>query len=564
MALYFILYSLCLAKVNSNPPYHVIKEKEITPTSNTTFMAQNGITVTSLPYQYPVTSSMYNGQHYWNISTNTQAGYALKISLDNSWGFDPTYYSILSVTINGTSQWEETGADLDIFVALSVGSSEYISTYIRMDNAQDYNMIYPFCSTIPSIARQFAQGDIQSIAAANVTGLRDQNVMITLSIENDGNYGYVMQGHYPSTDHLNSWPITFSLANDPDSDVVYFQYSSLEWWDLYKDSDRYSQCIYQALNTNQGLDIFIAGDDNGETFGISSISLQYAMYSPTQQPTTSPTTDPTTNPIKPTTSPSKYPSISPTENPTNSPIIEPSESPAVNPSNAPSKSPSYSPNEPTASSANANDSPSESPTMEYTKMPSIATLDEISTLYPSAAPTMAISHNMSSNTKIIFILCVSILFLVGFGICWYVRFRVKKSTGDAHNYLEMKSIEHEGRGSFQDQVKDDVQDEDDIKSLHVIDTAQHADRHQHRIQENKEDDLIHGLHRDTYSDPMNEQRNNDFTSWDCNEILEWILSLEQGLFVEYKEIMMSNMKEKGVIGSDLMRIEMEDIRNWGD
>ena len=111
-------------------------------------------------------------------------------------------------------------------------------------------------------------------------------------------------------------------------------------------------------------------------------------------------------------------------------------------------------------------------------------------------------------------------------------------------------------------MKDDVQD-DDIKSLHVIDTAQHADRHQYKIVENKEDDLLHDLHRDTHSEPMNEHRNKDFTSWDCNDILEWILYLEQGLFVQYKEIIMSNLKEKGVVGSDLIRIEMEDIRNWG-
>ena len=104
---------------------------------------------------------------------------------------------------------------------------------------------------------------------------------------------------------------------------------------------------------------------------------------------------------------------------------------------------------------------------------------------------------------------------------------------------------------------------DDIKSVHLMDTGQHPHRQKHKIEENKEDDLPNGLHRDSYSDAINEQKKNDFTSWDCNDILEWILSLEQGLLVEYKEIMMSNMKKKNVVGANLMEMEMQDIRGWG-
>ena len=82
-----------------------MKQYEITPESSAISMARNGITFTNLSYQYPVTHSLYEGKYYWNISTNTQAGFALKISLDNSWGFDPTYFSILSITLNGTSDF---------------------------------------------------------------------------------------------------------------------------------------------------------------------------------------------------------------------------------------------------------------------------------------------------------------------------------------------------------------------------------------------------------------------------------------------------------------------------
>ena len=149
---------------------------------------------------------------------------------------------------------------------------------------------------------------------ASTTGNIVQNVMSSTYTRNQG-WGYLMQGNYPNQQdqtHLNTWPLVFTLGNDPNSSLVGYRYQALEWNKSYTGSDRYSQCVYQSFETDQGLEIFIAGDDNGETLGISSISLQYGIDSPTQQPTSSPSNNPTTNPTEPTKSPSKYPSMGPT------------------------------------------------------------------------------------------------------------------------------------------------------------------------------------------------------------------------------------------------------------
>ena len=273
-------------------------------------MFQNGINVTYLPYQYPITNSLYNGTYYWNISTNTQAGYALRISLDNTWGFDTDYTSAIHVILNGTDkfnhrqsfstgQWEY---DLDMFVAFSVDDSEYVSTDIRLDNTDDLNMINPYCEyTEASAALSPAQGNIQSIAAANITGSRDKNVLTKHSLDGH-NFGWNMEGDYPDADHPNTWPLHFTLENVPDDDNLYLEYSCPDW-------NGTSTCIYKSFDTDKGLDILIAGDDDGETLGICSIIVEYGIFTPTSSPSISPTTPQPTLVDKITDHPSKAPTL---------------------------------------------------------------------------------------------------------------------------------------------------------------------------------------------------------------------------------------------------------------
>ena len=56
---------------------------------------------------------------------------------------------------------------------------------------------------------------------------------------------------------------------------------------------------------------------------------------------------------------------------------------------------------------------------------------------------------------------------------------------------------------------------------------------------------------------------NNFYNWKSDDILEWILSLDNGLFVEYKEILNKSLNEENLNGQNLDKVDKEDIKIWG-
>ena len=64
-------------------------------------------------------------------------------------------------------------------------------------------------------------------------------------------------------------------------------------------------------------------------------------------------------------------------------------------------------------------------------------------------------------------------------------------------------------------------------------------------------------------DTISNVRNEDFQSWEHLQILKWVLSLENGVFMEYREIIENNVRDQNLRGSDLFHVEMEDINDWG-
>ena len=55
----------------------------------------------------------------------------------------------------------------------------------------------------------------------------------------------------------------------------------------------------------------------------------------------------------------------------------------------------------------------------------------------------------------------------------------------------------------------------------------------------------------------------DFRSWDHQHILNWIMELEDGMFIKYKDVLEHSLKEKNVRGMELQYVERGDIKMWG-
>merc|ERR1712154_271552 len=56
---------------------------------------------------------------------------------------------------------------------------------------------------------------------------------------------------------------------------------------------------------------------------------------------------------------------------------------------------------------------------------------------------------------------------------------------------------------------------------------------------------------------------NLFTEWDSNDVLNWILSIENGVFGKYEKKLKQEIMEGEVTGNDLLTLNVEDIKTLG-
>ena len=55
----------------------------------------------------------------------------------------------------------------------------------------------------------------------------------------------------------------------------------------------------------------------------------------------------------------------------------------------------------------------------------------------------------------------------------------------------------------------------------------------------------------------------NFEKWNHTQIVKWVMTLENGLLMDYEDILSDNLKRLEVTGMDLMNIEEEDVTKWG-
>merc|ERR1719229_1955796 len=51
--------------------------------------------------------------------------------------------------------------------------------------------------------------------------------------------------------------------------------------------------------------------------------------------------------------------------------------------------------------------------------------------------------------------------------------------------------------------------------------------------------------------------------WDWEDVLMWILSLENGRYTKYEEVLRHSLMEEGVKGEYLSKVDAADVKGWG-
>eukprot|EP01084_Bolivina_argentea_P078490 142446_1 len=288
----------------------------------------------------------------WQVNVLSQDKWHFVIFLDNTFGFDENYDSSVKITVNTNNRNWYPGNEL--LFGFTSQNREYVSFLIPMSvevNSYVPNQIYPSCSH-----SQFG-GSSQLFASGDVSSMAQRDRMCDIAAGSCANWKNMIP---PNTGFPPLSQFSFILENHPNSGTL----------DIKLDSSSFppgfiQTCTFgQTFSTNtRGLKIYIAGNDPGTQYSISSFDIQSAVLTPTHDPTIPPTMKPTNNPIKP-------PTYNPTYNPIKSPTNNPNKPPTNNPTHNPIKPPTYTPTLRTFD-----------PTIRPSYAPSIGTIN------PSISPT---------------------------------------------------------------------------------------------------------------------------------------------------------------------------------
>ena len=212
------------------------------------------------------TNDVITSKHQWRITPSNQIGFHLQLHLNQSWGFHPSFPSLITITISGSVP--VTMIEIDPILSFSVNNNQYITTMNRMDNTRS-NLIYPPCNN--KIVSPLANGNINEI-------VNSTNNNISRSYKSTGNGKYRIKWKplsYPN--HRNILPITYTIYNDPIHNISYFSYTNPRF---LNDSESFFQdCLYSSFKTEQGLDLFFALDDNDEEIILNQFDIHYVYFS---------------------------------------------------------------------------------------------------------------------------------------------------------------------------------------------------------------------------------------------------------------------------------------------
>eukprot|EP01083_Nonionella_stella_P039221 106672_1 len=237
-------------------------------------------------------------------------------------------------------------------------------------------------------------------------------------------------------------------------------------------------------------------------------------------PSTDPTHNPTSNPTNPSTDPTDNPSANPSKDPTNNPSFNPISNPSSDPSTDPTNNPSFNPTSPTL----------------YVSMITHTVTNTI-TIATSAANTPDI-------TGIILSVFGGILCLVaGASIVafFYLRKRAEQKENEQVIVREGEQVDQLSNienGSAEEEEIIEIQKDTQTTTKSTTTTGTtNGDNH-----DNGEKAAV-----------------SDWEIWKNEEVVEWLLSLQNGKFKQYVDAFV----EQRVIGSDLNAIQKNDLMAFG-
>ncbi len=161
-----------------------------------------------------------------------------------------------------------------------------------MDNLWPWqNYIYPGChnyntTNIGTTPDNITSGDIVSTVNQAIYSPTDRFRKVT------NNFQHTPWLPNNRNVSLNSFPIIYTLQNDPNGNVMVFSNTNPTW---QANNNYHQECHFYPFQTGSDLDIYIAGEDNNEHLSITSIELEFIVpsaYTPTSDPSLSPTQAP--------------------------------------------------------------------------------------------------------------------------------------------------------------------------------------------------------------------------------------------------------------------------------
>eukprot|EP01083_Nonionella_stella_P057878 151762_1 len=337
-----------------------------------------------------------NHNNEWNVSIYSEDTWQFHLLLDNTWGFDPNLQSTTHITIDSSTP----EAIEDLLFGFTVHNNQYFAVRIPMDNDGQQNEIYPKCDTWDTPTQPFHIGDIESVPnTSRVCDISGGNCAHWRPMQ-------PKNAQWPKIFEFNTFPITFTLQNDPIGDTFKMYFNTASYTTSF-----IQKCGFVSLPTESGLKVYIAGGNPGDEFVISSIAVEYTLSTtsptetPTQDPIASPTqhtTDkPTQSPVmsthEPTSSPTAVPSNAPTNHPSMNPSITPSQMPIIYPTHKPTQSPDPTFNPTSAPTIDPTSHPTVDPTDDPTIDPTTDPTLDPTTSFPTVIPSMAPTHHPTLN-----------------------------------------------------------------------------------------------------------------------------------------------------------------------
>ena len=159
-----------------------------------------------------------------------------------------------------------------------------------------------------------------------------------------------------------------------------------------------------------------------------------------------------------------------------------------------------------------------------------------------------------------FIVCMIsfIIFVILCIVCCIIQYKYWNKAKEKHNNKNpvRPQLELVQNNSYKKYNPGSVNYEDeDIEDMYINDrrdttTKDHTDK--------KHKNIVKG---DGVLDAMDQD--DGYQNWGHTQILQWILLLKDGLFVQYKDILSQYLAQRNMVGSELMYIQMDDVNNFG-